>query len=99
MIMFTKGQNLKDSWKRKKYYWQKHYWKLLWRERFLKMILAKKTISLTKTSMIFDSWRRKKILLTKIVMQITLERKIFENDIDKENNIVEKNVKDICDED
>ena len=32
-------------------------------------------------------------------MQITLERKIFENDIDKENNIVEKNVKDICDED
>ena len=31
-------------------------------------------------------------------MQITLERKIFENDIDKENNIVEKNVNDICDD-
>ena len=60
-----------------------------------KILLAKKTISLTKTSMIFDFWRRKKILLTKIVMKITLERKILENYIGKENNIIDKNVNDI----
>ena len=38
---------------------------------------------------------RKKILLTKIVMKITLERKILENYIGKENNIIDKNVNDI----
>ena len=31
-------------------------------------------------------------------MQITLERKIFKNDIGKENNIIDKNVNDICDD-
>ena len=30
-------------------------------------------------------------------MQITLERKILENDIGKENNIIDENINDICD--
>ena len=49
---------------------------------FLSMILAKKTI--------FDSWRRKKIIWTKTLMKITLERKILENDIEKNNIIIDK---------
>ena len=52
-------------------------------------------ISLTKTSMIFYSWMRKQIILTKPLIKITLERKILENAIGKENNIIDKNVNDI----
>ena len=33
--------------------------------------------------------------MTKTLMKITLERKIFKNDIDKENNIIDKNANDI----
>ena len=42
-------------------------------------------ISLTKTSMIFDSWRRKKVSFLERLMKIILERKILENDIFDEN--------------
>ena len=46
-------------------------------------------ISLTKTSMIFDAWRRKKESFLEKLMKIILERKILENDI------IDKNVNDI----
>ena len=35
------------------------------------------------------------LLLTKTLMKITLERKILENDIEKNNNIIDKNVNNI----
>ena len=40
-------------------------------------------------SMVFDSCRRKKKILTKTLMKITLDRKILENDI------IVKNINDI----
>ena len=42
----------------------------------------------TKTSKIIRSLKENKILLTKTLMKITLERKILGNDIGKENNII-----------
>ena len=38
------------------------------------------------------------IIWTKKLLQITLEIKILENDIDKENDIIDKNVNDICED-
>ena len=46
-------------------------------------------------SMIFDSWRKNKIILKKTLMKVTLEKKILENTIIKENNIIDNNVNDI----
>ena len=39
--------------------------------------------------------KERKIILTKTSMKITLERKILENDIGKEKNIIDKNINDI----